>query len=253
MQTSPDISIANPHLHFDKVSLIQPSKNQFLLLAAEVDKSIFPFYLHTSKRKKKLLKVYKKRCSEIKSNKGIVSALVFKAILVPPGRGKLLKERPNIHKARFDVVILLEIQEGFRIDEIKSLKAYKEIEELISRNARHTFFMIATNIKRINTVDHTKQGVFLFNYFYADDLKQNIKIWEYTAGWFQQETGLNNSTLLLPKNPEESQYKVINHCRWNSLLDILPSLIIKRSFKEYVLDNFYKNNVGAMPILYKLT
>tara|TARA_Y100000815_G_C13236153_1_gene460011 strand:+ start:83 stop:442 length:360 start_codon:yes stop_codon:yes gene_type:complete len=112
--------------------------------------------------------------------------------------------------------------------------------------------MTSTNMKRINTVDHTKQGVFLFNYFYADDLKQNIKIWEYTAGWFLQETGLNNSTLLLSKNPEESQFKVMNYCRWNSLLEILPSLIFKRYFKEYILENFYKNNVGTISVLYKL-
>ena len=39
---------------------------------------------------------------------------------------------------------------------------------------------------------------FLFNYFYADDSEQNIKVWDYTAGWFQYQTGLDNSTVILP-------------------------------------------------------
>jgi len=36
------------------------------------------------------------------------------------------------------------------------------------------------------------------------------------------------------------------------LIHILPSLIFKKSFKEFVLNNFEANNVAAMPILYKL-
>lgn len=46
------IQYVNPHLHFDKVTLMEPLKNQFLLLATEVDITIFPFHLHTAKRRK---------------------------------------------------------------------------------------------------------------------------------------------------------------------------------------------------------
>lgn len=35
--------------------------------------------------------------------------------------------------------------------------------------------------------------------FFADSLEQNLGVWEYTAGWFQEETGLDNSTVLVPK------------------------------------------------------
>lgn len=194
----------------------------------------------------------KERCAEIEKTKGGVNALLFSASLIPPGRGRLLKERPNVHIAKFDVVVLLEVPEGLNIDEVRSLGAYKEMKQLVSANARNTFFMTASNVKRINGVDHSKQGVFLFNYFYADDLEQNIGIWEYTAAWFQKETGLDNSTVFLPHEPDESQYRIVNHCRWNNLLEIVPSLIFKKTFRSYVLDNFYGNNVAAMPILYKL-
>ena len=57
---------------------------------------------------------------------------------------------------------------------------------------------------------------------------------------------------MLPINKDDSDYNVINHCRWDKLSDILPSLIFNKTFSPYVLDNFYANNVGAMPILYKL-
>ena len=89
-------------------------------------------------------------------------------------------------------------------------------------------------------------------FFYADQVKQNLQVWEYTAGWFEDQTGLNNSTLILPDQVNEGSYKIVNHCRWDRLIDILPSLIFKRSFKEFVLNNFEANNVAAMPILYRL-
>jgi hypothetical protein len=33
---------------------------------------------------------------------------------------------------------------------------------------------------------------------------------------------------------------------------VLPSLMFKKTFHSYVLDNFAANNVAAMPILYRL-
>src|ERR1700704_5705723 len=38
-------------------------------------------------------------------------------------------------------------------------------------------------------------------------------VWEHTAGWFQQETGLDNSTVLMPARADLSEYTLINHCR----------------------------------------
>lgn len=53
----------------------------------------------------------------------------------------------------------------------------------------------------------------LENYFYADGIKQNVEVWNYTAGWFEKETNLDNFTLLLPLKNDNSDYSVINHCR----------------------------------------
>lgn len=252
MESNTNISIAHPKLTFDKVSLVEPSGHHYLLLAAEIDTSPLPFFLFTSTKKKELLKYSKSVCREIEHIDGVVSAVVFKASLIPPGKGKLLEERPEVHIAKYDVVVLIEVENESIAENIKSNKLYKDLEKKISEAANNTLYLSASNVKKIESVDHEKQGVFLFNFFYADDVQQNIGIWEYTAGWFQQETGLDNSTVLLPENPEPSGYKVINHCRWDSFSNILPSLIFKKTFKTYVLDNFYENNVAAIPILYKL-
>jgi hypothetical protein len=75
---------------------------------------------------------------------------------------------------------------------------------------------------------------------------------DYTAGWFEVETDLHNSTVLLPDDAATSQYSIINHCRWDRLRDVLPAMLLKKTFHSYVLDNFAANNVAAMPILYRL-
>ena len=125
------------------------------------------------------------------------------------------------------------------LNEIEKVSSYSQV-------------MTASNIKRIGSVNHKKQGVFLFNYFSAENTEQNLKVWEYTAGWFEKETKLDNSILLFPLNENKTTYSIVNHCRWDKYIDILPDLIFKKTFKKYVLDNFYANNVGAQPILYKI-
>lgn len=199
-----------------------------------------------------MLKQCKKSCSLIQEEKDIVSAVVFKARFIPPGRGKFIEERKNkVHIARFDVVILIEAATLEAMNSVKNSGAYKQMETAVKNASTFTNIIAATNVKNIGAVDHQKQGVFLFNYFFADSLQQNLEVWEYTAGWFQQETGLDNSTVLLPTNQQQSNYAIINHCRWDNWRDIIPSLIFKKSFHSYVLDNFYANHVAALPVLYK--
>ena len=135
----------------------------------------------------------------------------------------------------------------------------KEVDKYENDNdVKRVMVVVGSNARRIaptGDVDHTRDGVFLFNYFIADKLEQNLKIWEYTAGWFSDQTGLDNSTLIVPEadtDPKTCPHSVINHCRWDSLKDVLPSLLFKRSFKTFVLDNFEANNTAATPILYRL-
>lgn len=247
------LTIVNQDLKFQKVSLIAPSDHYFIHLAAEVDHTMFPFFLWESKRKKDVLHALKSWCKQLEKEAGIIDATVFKASVIPPGKGKLLKERKDkVQVARYDVAVLIEVDSLAGLKLLQKQDNYQEMIRILKEKSSRLHMILARNVRRINPVDHRRSGVFLFNYFYADKVAQNLGIWEYTAGWFEQETGLDNSTLLLPLEGEISKYTIINHCRWDHLRAILPSLLFKRSFRRYVLANFYANQVAAMPILYKL-
>ena len=246
----PDLSVVNPELRFPKVSLVAPSRSAYIYVAAEVDRR--PPFLFGSRQKRALIRRCKAWCQEIESATGVREAVVFKALLVPPGRGRFLKQREGkVHIARFDLAILIETQSLGSAEKVKQHPAYRAMLSAIQAAASYRIVVTAINARRINSVDHGREGVFLFNHFFADNTQQNLGVWEYTAGWFQHETGLDNSTVLLPVN-REAGYNIINHCRWDKLGDVLPSLIFKESFHSYVLDNFEANHVAAMPILYEL-
>lgn len=247
------LNIVNNHLSYQKVTLIRPSESYYLHIAAEIDHSPLPFFVTTSAKKKRLIQLVKNWCGILRYESNVLHATVFKARLIPPGKGKFIQERKSkVHIAKFDLAILIEATCPRAIENIRNSARYKEIEQEIRNIARSSHIITATNSRHISPVDHSQQGVFLFNYFFADDLQQNLATWEYTAGWFQQETGLDNSTVLLPLDPQRSHYTIINHCRWDKMTDILPSLVFKRSFRSYVLANFSANKVAAMPVLYKL-
>jgi hypothetical protein len=80
-----------------------------------------------------------------------------------------------------------------------------------------------------------------------------MQLWDYLAGWYQAETGMDNSTLLAPLEGEESDYVIINHARSDgSLPAFVPRQFTKKSFRTYLLANLDAHNVGAMPVLYRL-
>jgi hypothetical protein len=60
-----------------------------------------------------------------------------------------------------------------------------------------------------------------------------------------------NSTLLQPLEGEPDQYGVINHASWPSLRTFLPSLLLRPTFRGFVLADFAANHTAAQPILYR--
>lgn len=235
---------------YGRVDLIEPSASGFIQIAADVE-SRLPI-LPASRRKRALLADCRRLCRAIAERDGVSSAVIFRSALVPPGRGAFLARHPEVHVAGFDVAVLIEASSLARARELRHDSAFAALETRIREAASYTHIVTASNVKRIGPVDHSRDGLFLFNYFFAAETPRNLAVWEYTAGWFQQETGLDNSTVLLPDAGEASQYNIINHCRWDGFGDILPSLLLKRSFRDYVLANFEANEVAAIPVLYRM-
>jgi len=234
-----------------KARLIKPAGSGYVLLAAEVDPHPL---LWPSRIKRHLIAECARWCADVAEEPGVLEAVTFKAILFPPigEPGFLRRRRDQFHRARFDLVLLVETNTVARAEQLFESASFRMLEAHMRSEAAHVYVVAASNARRIGAVDHGREGVFLFNYFYADSLAQNLAVWEYTAGWFQKETGLDNSTVLTPIEPDLSQYTLINHCRWESVAQVLPALVFKRSFRNFVLAHFDANDTAPMPILYKL-
>ncbi len=96
-EDQPELKRVGPRDRFPKVKLTVPSGHGYLLLAAEVDHRP-PFgYFIESGRKRALIAALKRECVALAKEPDIVEAVVFKALLVPPGRGAYLKSRPGVH------------------------------------------------------------------------------------------------------------------------------------------------------------
>ncbi|NUK27288.1 hypothetical protein [Streptomyces lunaelactis] len=109
--------------------------------------------------------------------------------------------------------------------------------------------MTARCRKCIADVDKTSQGLFLFNYFVADDREVALELWDHLAGWYAAETGLDNSTRLEPIG--DADYAFVNHARWDvGLVRFALHQFTKPSFRSYVLANLLVSPTGSMPVLY---
>jgi hypothetical protein len=156
-------------------------------------------------------------------------------------------------RARFDVVVLVETTAPQTAREVQATSAYQALHDLLRDQARRLHVIAARNLKRVGDVDKRRPGTFLFNYFVGDDPQVVVALWDWLAGWYQTETGMDNSTLLAPLEDQPSDYVVINHARWDgNLLSFMARQFTKKSFRSYMVANLDAHNVGAMPILYRL-
>jgi len=249
--------IVNPDLEFPRVSLVEPTDSHYIHLAATIDDpllSLLPVYLSDSDEKQTLVSTCKRLCANLADTEGVIDATVFKAVLRPPGGGGDYLERTeeSVHVADFDLAVLVEVENEAALERLDTNQTYCYLESAMKDAARVFHRITGAKERRIGPVAHDGDGVFLFNYFFAEDIERNVQVWEYTAGWFQSETGLDNSVLIVPDDPQESEYTIINHCRWDTLRDVLAALVVRQSFQSYVLANFAANNVAPMPILYKI-
>jgi hypothetical protein len=236
---------------FTKAHLIDPVESGYILLASCVDRRP-PFgFFWESARKRRLIQELKALVKSLQGE-GMQEVTLLKAILIPPGRGAYLKRRPDAKIARFDVALLIRTSNVAVARNLLLSTALQDVQASLRDSSEDLYIMLASNIRRIGSVDHRRPGIFLLNYFFAASERQNLDVFDYTAGWFQDETGLDNSEVMRPLTQQGAHYTVINHARWNRLTDVLPSLLFKPSFPRYVLKHFEVNRTAAMPILYRL-
>ncbi|MFD1936584.1 hypothetical protein ACFSKW_34440 [Nonomuraea mangrovi] len=178
-------------------------------------------------------------------------ANVFRAVLRTPGEGDELLAARGIRPARYDIVVLFRTASVEAAQALRENVTYREIVKAMGAAARRTHEIVAANAGRLGDVDHSQDHCFLFNYFYADDHETLLKVWEYTAGWFQAKTALPNSALMQPLEGESCDYGLVNHASWPGWRTFLPSLMFRPTFRSFVLANFKANGVAAQPIIYR--
>ncbi len=247
---APDFTYVDVGRRFPQARLVVPTTSGYLLLAAEVDRR--PMFLPNSRAKRRLLRQIQRLLRGLRADQRVLEAVAFDGLLTPARRGELLEQRPEVPVARFDLAVLVETTSPTTAAELEAEPLWGELVATIEAASRRSYHLRGHNVRRMGPVDHHRQGVFLFNYFYADRTDLNLAALQYTAGWFADQTGLDNSTVLLPDDTSEPRYRLVNHARWDRLADVLPSLIFKRSFRTYVLAHFKANGVAAMPVLYRL-
>jgi hypothetical protein len=169
-------------------------------------------------------------------------------VLAPPPTGYA---RNAEHPARYDVIVLVETTSPGEVSAVEASERYTQLRKELDTGATRVHAMTARCVKCIADVDKTRPGLFLFNYFVAEDVEVALKVWDHLAGWFMTETGLDNSTLLQPVG--DGEYSFVNHARWDyGVPGLALRMFTKPSFRTFVQANMNANRMGSMPILCRL-
>ena len=256
-QTHPTVPTAIPTREdpgvpktWTRARLIEPSTAGFLHVGASTGSWRLPVAL-PSARRRAVLALMRAAATALHRDPRVVRADVFEGLLRAPGRNSS-SAALNAPVADFDAVLLIETRTVTDATDLRVDTVVAEPLTELHATAARTLVFAASNVRRIGPVEHDRRGVFLFNYFSAPDVETNLFAWQHTAGWFQEQTGLDNSTVLQPVEPQTIPYSVVNHCRWDHLGEVLRPLLLKRSFRSFVLRVFADNGVAPRPILYKL-
>jgi hypothetical protein len=251
------LHIVNADPKYPKASLIEPKPSGFLYLAAAVGSgpSALPVVLPSRKRSA-LLHELKGLARELERLDEVKQVSVFRAIVRPPTSrlSKYLKERTKpMHPVNYDVFVLVETTSVATAHEVQSSAAFQSLVEAIRRATDDLVVIAERNAKRIGDVDTSRQGLFLFNHFAADDPEVMRQLWDYLAGWYEVETGLDNSVAMVPLEGERSDYAIVNWARWDTNpIHHFWSQLANRSFWRYVPKNLDANHAVALPVYCRL-
>jgi len=244
-----DLNIVNPRPRYRPVPLVQPPSFGYLHIAAAIEPPTGPPFVRKSDRRERVLATLKSLAVRLAGAPNVARATVYRALVVAPPSGSARDKAT--HVARYDVAVLVEGASPLALDEVRATEPYRDMLEAVRAVTHDVHIMDATCAKCVGDVDKSRQGLFLFNHFVAENADVALKLWDYLADWYRIETGLDNSTLLSPIGAAD--YVFVNHARWDySLPRFMLNQFARPSFYSYVQANLRANRVGAMPIMYRL-
>jgi hypothetical protein len=252
-QPTTALRLVHPEFGYPKAKLIAPTRRGYVYIAAAVEPGPAPFVL-PSRRRTDLLRHLAEAASQLRAMDEVAAVDLFRAIVMPPTAtfSAYLKERRgSVEVANFDVAMLIQTSSLSATSRVQTLAPYTAVIDMLRRHARRLHVMTAENVRRIGDVETTRDGLFLFNHFVADDRDVMLELWDYLAGWYAAETGLRTSVAMMPVHPTD--FTIVNWARW----DVHPlrhfwHQLSKRGFWKYVTANLDANHAASMPIYCRL-
>ncbi|MGH3501091.1 MAG: hypothetical protein ACRDQA_09400, partial [Nocardioidaceae bacterium] len=93
-------------------------------------------------------------------------------------------------------------------------------------------------------------GTFLFNHFTAQDPIRALEAFDQVAGWFPDELGVDNTTLLQPTDQAASPYVFVNYVRVpHGARRFLLAMLTRPSFHTHVRRVLREHDLAALPLL----
>lgn len=246
------VTVVRPRAKFRPARLVEPPPSGYVQLAAAVEpppgRAGRPGH---SPAKSALLGQLLDEAEELQRGPDVLRASVFRAAVIAPPAGYVPPS--GLHPARYDVAVLVETRRPQDIGAVAEQPPYRRMRQALADASADVHVLTAHCGKCVGDVDRGRQGLFLFNYFVGADPAVSLDLWEYLAGWYTRETGLDNSVLLEPLGGTDSDYTFVNHARWDAgLAGFALRQFTKPSFYRFVQPNLKRNRTTSMPLLYRL-
>jgi len=229
--------------------IVAPPPFGYLLISAAVEPpGAGPPFPRASRRRRALLDELVGLARDLEPVEGVERVTVYRAVVVPPPQG-YARDHASRH-ARYDVAVLVETASPERLGALEAAEPVRRLLDAVRGAAHDVHVLRGRCVKSLGDVDKRPGGLFLFNYFVAEDPEVALALWDHLAGWYQHATGLDNSTLLSPLEPDD--FVMVNHARWDKPLPrVVLEQFLRPSFRSFVLSNMLANRTGAMPVLFR--
>jgi hypothetical protein len=243
----PEPRIVNPGDHYRPAALVEPSPSGYIHIAAEIDPPRRPGPARPRPARRRALAALSGPARELAGGPQTLSAELFTVAGFTP---QPVPERYRDSVGRYDVVVLIKTETVAGLPGVTADPSYRRLLGVLDAHARLVTVTQAGNARRIGDVPAAGR-LHLFNHFLtANDAA--LAVWDYLAGWYQQETGLTNSEVMAPIEPDSTPFAFINHASWDmGMVRFAATQVFRPSFRSFVIANMRANEMSSLPYLYR--
>ncbi len=238
--------IVNPRDRYQPAALVEPSPSGYVHIAAEIDPPRRPGPAGARPARSRALDALSPLTRDLAGRAETLSADLFTVAGFTP---QPTPERYRDAVGRYDVIVLIKTATIADLAPVTADPSFQRLLEVLQEQAGRLTVTQARNVRRIGDVPAVGR-LHLFNHFLtANDAA--LTVWDYLAGWYQEETGLTNSEVMAPLEPDSTPFAFINHASWNmSMVRFAALQVFRPSFRSFVIANMRANEMSSLPYLY---